>query len=107
MPAEERREARFASLEKVAGGEGEEAGEQQEDDEEHVGHRRGEVGAELAFHEGNDRLHAFTVSGSVMRRNTSSSSPRSLYMPSTFQPSRFTISTTSCASFAALDLSAG
>src|SRR5262249_30279606 len=86
MPAEKGREARLAPLEEVAGGEGEEAGEQQEDDEEDVGHRRSEIGDELALGDDPDDLHAFAVSGSVMRRNTSSSSPRSLYMPSTFQP---------------------
>src|SRR4051812_46400107 len=107
MPAEERREARLAALEEIAGGEREEAGEEQEDDEEHIRHRRGEVRAELAFHERDDGLHAFTVSGSVMRRNTSSSSPRSLYMPSTFQPSRLTRFTTACASSPASDLSFG
>ena len=104
MPAEERGEARFAALEEVARGEGEEAGEQQEDHQEHVRHRRGEIGDQLALGDGADGSHRFTVSGSVMRRNTSSSSPRSLYMPSTFQPSRFTSSTTSCAQLAGLRL---
>ena len=47
-----------------------------------------EVAAELALRDGPDDSHFFTVSGSVMRRKTSSSSPRSLYMPSTFQPSQ-------------------
>jgi hypothetical protein len=39
MPAEEGREARLAALEEAARGEGEEAGEEQEDDQEHIGHR--------------------------------------------------------------------
>ena len=77
MPAEERAEARLAALEELAGGEGEEAGQQQEDHQEHVGHRRGEVGDELALGDGADGvpgvLMAFTVSGRVRRRNTSSS----------------------------------
>ena len=58
MPAEERGEARFAALEEVARREGEEAGEQQEDHEEHVRHRRGEVRAELALRDGPDDLIA-------------------------------------------------
>src|SRR5687767_6868104 len=107
MPAEKGRQARFAALEKVARGEGEETGEQQEDHQEHVGHRRGEVGDQLALGDGGNDPHRFTVSGSVMRRNTSSSSPRSLNMPSTFQPSRATSSTTVCASSLVFDLSRG
>src|SRR5688572_25510212 len=107
MPAEKGGEARFAALEEVPRGEGKETGEQEKDDEKDVRHRRGEVCAKLALRNGPDRSHRLTVSGSVIRRNTSSSSPRSLYMPSTFQPSRDTISTTPRASSAACLLSFG
>src|SRR5436190_23422497 len=107
MPAEESREARFAALEEAAGGKGEKAREQKEDDEEHVRDRRAEIARQFALHDGADDAHFFAVSGSVIRRNTSSSSPRSLYMPSTFQPWRLTSSTTSRASSPALDLSLG
>src|SRR3954466_3390642 len=107
MPAEEGREARLAALEKVAGGKGEKAGEQQEDDEKDVCDRRAEIARQLALHDGADDAHFFAVSGRVMRRNTSSSSPRSLYMPSTFQPCRLTSSTISRASSPAFDLSLG
>src|SRR6266480_3647831 len=107
VPAEERGQAGFSPFKEIAGGESEKAGEQQEDHQEHVGHRRGEIAGELAPGDGEDRLHRFTVSGRVMRRNTSSSCPASLNIPSTFQPSRLTSSTMPCASSAARALSRG
>ena len=60
MPAEERREARLAALEEVACGEGEEAGEQQEDHQEDVGNRGAEVTRQLPFHDRPDHSHAVT-----------------------------------------------
>jgi len=107
VPAEEGREARFSPFKEIAGGEGEKAGEQQEDHQEHIGHRRGEIADKLALGDGEDRLHRLAVSGRVTRRNTSSSCPASLYIPSTFQPSRLTSSTMPCASSAARALSRG
>src|SRR5258706_4795722 len=110
MPAEERGEARFAALEEIARGEGKESGQQKEDHQEDVRDRRGEVRAQLALDDGEDGFHDFacgSVSGSGMRRNTSSSSPRSLYMPCPFQLLLLTRSTTACASSADFFLSAG
>src|SRR5436190_6413361 len=98
MPAEERREARLAALEERARGKREEPGEQQKDHQEHVRDRRREVRFELAPADDPDRSHVSAVSGSVRLRKTSSSSPRSLYIPCTFQPSRLTRSITAAAS---------
>src|SRR5205085_12168560 len=86
MPAEERAEARFTALEEIAGREGEEAGEEQEDHQENVRHRAGEIGHQLALRDGPDDLHvnsgsepdlfaaltpiSFTVSGRVIRLKT-------------------------------------
>src|SRR5207247_2819806 len=105
--AEELGRAAFSPFEGIARGESEKGAKPQEDHQEHVGHRRGEIADQLAPGDGEDRLHRFTVSGRVMRRNTSSSCPASLYIPSTFQPSRLTSSTMPCASSAAFALSRG
>src|SRR5688572_22408758 len=107
MPAEERRQARFAALEERARGEREEPGEQQKDHQEHVRDRRREIRLELAPADDPDRPHAFAVSGCVRLRKTSSSSPRSLYMPCTFQPSRLTRSMTAAASSGPREVSLG
>jgi hypothetical protein len=62
VPAEERRQAGLAALEEVARGEGEEAGEQQENDQEHVRHRRGEVRAEFTLRYRPERFHLALIS---------------------------------------------
>src|SRR5204863_6019842 len=98
MPAEEGGKACFTALEEIACREREEPGEEQKNHQEDVGHRAGEVRHQLALRNGPDISHdlnsgpgpdlfpvlapiSFTVSGRVIRRKTSSSSPRSLYMP--------------------------
>jgi len=63
VPGEEGHQRGFTALEEIADGEGEETGEQQEDHQEHVGDRRGEVARQLAFHDGADigpSVHACT-----------------------------------------------
>src|SRR5688572_23986634 len=94
MPQKERDEARLAAFEKPAQHEREKPAQQQEDHDKHVRNRRGEIPAQLALRNRLDigyssthREFSFTVSGSVIARNTSSSRPSSVCNSSIFQPS--------------------
>ena len=81
----------LAALEKAAGHEGEKSRQQQENDDEHIGDRRGKIAAQLPFGDGLDvgqGIHfaaSFPVSGSVMLRKTSSRRPSSVCNSSTCQ----------------------
>src|SRR5580692_364681 len=94
MPIEEGiGEGGLAPIEESANHEGEKAIQQQKNDDENIGDRRGKIGAELALGDGLDiprQIHCCpfpaTVSGMVMLRNTSSRRPSSVRNSSICQP---------------------
>src|SRR5229473_1518513 len=100
MPEKERNERRLAPLEESAQHERKKPAQKQENNDEHVGHRRGEITADLSFGNGPDigpGIHfgpSFTVSGNVIARNTSSNRPSSVCNSSIRQPSRIETSAT-------------
>jgi hypothetical protein len=54
VPGEEGHQRGLAALEEVADGEGEETGQQQENHQEHIGDRGGEITRQFALHDGAD-----------------------------------------------------
>src|SRR5690606_9871975 len=74
----------LAALVEPAQIEGEYTRQHQEDQDEYIGERRGEIAAQLALE--NDWQLAHSTSPRVKVRNTSSSRPRSTSSSFTFQP---------------------
>src|SRR5271156_2719527 len=92
MKIEERLQGGLAALEEIADVEGQRAGHHEENDDEHVGHRRGEIRGQLAAEDHANRAHEVApfpenyAAAWVISRNTPSSRPRSTRNSATATP---------------------
>src|SRR5579864_8963466 len=97
MEAEEADEIILAAIEEISEEESEGPGKNQEDHDEHVSERRGEITGELATENNVSAMHRAPAYAalSVMARKTSSRRPRSTRIPEIGQPAVRTRSVTS------------
>src|ERR1041385_408781 len=77
MEQEEGLQIGLAAVEEIAEIEGERPGHGEEDDQEHIGHRRGEIAGQLTLEDVGDIAHGRQLRPIVTVRKTSSRRPRS------------------------------